>query len=234
MISRKFSLAAIAFFVCVQTVRSEHIFANPILIDKSGSCESQNIDQTRFTPEFGNAEKRAICIGLGEIIDRVENTKWSNELIGELVAVWDTFLNHDVFFSRFPPNTETDFLALAHSFPPGKSRDRFSAAIYLKNGVESQSSFYSLLFHELRHVYDFNESWKSGVKLPRIELERRAFLLMSLMDQETPINRRFSIAPTLWQDNWINLEKSLLENTREKAIADYLNLYINNKHLLAN
>jgi hypothetical protein len=201
------------------------------LIEKTGQCEALNLDASRFSHEIGESRKLNICNGIEEITHRLNNHEWSIELESELNEIWKSFTDQDIYFSPMPPNADSTIFAIAHSFPPGKRRDVFNSTIYLKNGVENKNFFYHVVLHELRHVFDFQTIFVSGTDITLFELERRAFRLMSRMDEETPNNKRFSKTPELWRDEWKNLDKAEIEVIRSNAILKFLKSSTHYKNL---
>ncbi len=221
MISQKIVLAAIALAICTQTVKSS-VFSNPILVDKSEPCHSNNIDKNRFSLEVSEARQVSICQAIGEIEVRLNSYQWSPNLKSELIEIWKTFNQQEVFFAELPLNAAPEILAVAHSFPPGKTRNKFSCVIYLRRDVELRRFFYHAFFHELRHVYDFYAIWDTDSDISQFEVERRAFRLLSLIDEETPKKNRFSKTPALWRDEWKTLNAASREIMRERAILKFL------------
>lgn len=230
MIFRNIFLVAIAVSACSQTASAEG-FSNPLIVDKTGQCKKDNIDPAKFAFEIDESRKIDICTGVAGIVERLNADQWSDELRIELTEIWKTFATKEVYFSPMPPNMDSSIFAIAHSFPPGRPRDVFSATIYLKNGVENKNFFYHVVFHELRHVFDFNDLWVNGTDVPLFELERRAFRLMSLIDEETPKEKRSSKTPSLWQDDWKDLDKNSRENKRSQAISKLMKKSTHYKNL---
>lgn len=209
--------------LCLQVSATENqSYENPVLISQERSCEIENIDAMRFENGFPDLRKVEVCIALNEIGKRLQETRWSPNLRNELIEIWWVFRSQRVLFSAMPEDKPRQMLALAEALPAAMSDGSFAAAVYLKKGVSRKDWFYHILLHELRHVYDFYVGWETGERLPPIEFERRAFHLMSQIDEETPKHMRHSKVPQLWKDKWKSLERSQLEYKREKAIEKYL------------
>lgn len=221
MFFQRLFLVGIAVF-CSAIAAKSNEFSNPLLINSNLTCVTTNIDSKRFSPDLDKSRIVEICDGVQDIVARLNTNLWSKDLKLELEKIWKSYTERDVFFSPMPPNIDSSIFAVAHSFPPGKRRDVFSATIYLKNGVENKEFFYHVVFHELRHVHDFNEIWISGLDISTFELERRAFRLMSRVDEETPKERRFSKTPELWREDWAKLDHESREEKRTGEIAKFL------------
>jgi hypothetical protein len=201
---------------------ADKIFSNPLLKNQNSGCTAGNLNQSRFSANLKASERILLCQSVASVAKRLNQGKWSAELGGELTEIWRNFAQEDVFFAEMPAGKSSDILALTESFPPGRSRSRFSAVIYLKNDVADKKWFYHVFLHELRHVYDFDDLFARGYDLPTVELERRAFHLMSLMDEETPDAIRFSKVPQLWKDKWKELPRNIRDYKRDEAISNFL------------
>ncbi len=216
-------LTLVFFLFGFQIISAAGAFGgNPLLIDRNSGCRVANLDRKRFSADLDSKRQLAICQGIEEVLGRLNNGKWSAQLNADLSEIWATFAQKDVFFAKMPAGTPPEMLAMTESFPPGKSLYVFSACIFLKTDVEDKKWFYHVFLHELRHVYDFRQLSDKGVNLPNVELERRAFWLLSVVDEETPEAIRYSKVPQLWKDKWKELEPNLREFKRDEAIANFL------------
>lgn len=197
-------------------------FGNPVKLDQKAECISPNIDMHRFSDDFGEDRKTGLCQALDEIARRLNDGHWSAPLEGELEDIWRVFSNRNIFFAPMPPGRSPKILAMVESFPVGSKVNEFSAALHVKEGIEDRKWFYHVILHELRHVYDFYEMWTRDLMIPDYEIERRAFRLMSAVDEETPEEERFSKVPSLWKDKWKKFDRARLEFARDEAIAGFL------------
>lgn len=219
----QFVFALIFFLFGFQTnIAAEKVFSNPLIHIQTLGCNENNLDSNRFSAAMDVKKQVVLCQSVAQVAERLNQGKWSGQLDVELAEIWQTFSTQDVFFAELPDGTDSGVLALTESFPPGKMRNVFSASIRLKNGIEDKKWFYHVLLHELRHVFDFNELFIADTDLPTVELERRAFCLMSLLDEQTPEAIRFSKVPQLWKDQWKQLPPNIRQYKRNEAIAKFL------------
>lgn len=197
-------------------------FVNPLMIESRNGCSGTNIDDSRFTSKVGATRRVAICEAMNDVAERLRNGNWTRQLDEELTEVWRILRETKVVFDEMPADMPGGVVALARSFPDDVDGDSFVASVGLKSGIEEKKWFYHVVLHELRHVYDFHEIWRVGKNLPQFEIERRAFHMMSVFDQQTPRESRFSKVPQLWHDDWLKLPANELEFRRETAIAKFL------------
>lgn len=197
-------------------------FHNPLEIDQMKGCQAENLVKERFSQEIDPERRIRICEAVNSVVERLNQGKWSDQLESELLEVWEIFCREHVFFASLGKDKPGNMLGLAQAFPDSKSGFIFEASISIKDGVEKKKWFYQVLLHEARHVDDFYCLWKEGKMLPSSELERRAFRMMSMFDQETPKDLRYSKLPQLWKDKWSNLAPDQMEFNRDAAIANFL------------
>ena len=167
-------------------------FSNPLLIKPESNCTAGNIAPDRFSAEITSDQRIEICRAIDLVSQRLDSGTWSSAMEWELKEVWNVFQTRKVYFAEMPSDKPRQVLALAESFPHGQQGSEYDACIYLKKGVTGNKWFYHVLLHEMRHNLDFYEIWATGRDVPQVELERRAFHMMSMMDAETPPEIRFS------------------------------------------
>jgi hypothetical protein len=109
---------------------------------------------------------------------------------------------------------------MAEPFPSGNLNGNFEACVYLRPDAGGDNSFFQVLLHELRHVYDFHQAWKNKSSLDSLEIERRAFLLMGKLTRETREN--VSGVPKFWKDSWQNLSAQEISLKQSEAVEKYL------------
>lgn len=207
----------------IESVRAEEKkLINPLLIDQNKGCQSENLNQLRFSMELETSRKIKICQSVVQVLSRINQGVWSTNLKSELVEIWTIYSQNNVYFARMPVKESSDILAMTESFSTEKDNEQYFACIYLNKKVEEKKWFYQVFLHEIKHVFDFYYSWSKGKNISEIELERRAFRLMSQLDEETPKKIRHSKIPQLWKDKWKKLARPQIEFNREEAITNYL------------
>lgn len=197
-------------------------FANPVLKTAESVCLSDNLQNTKFAPEIGQTDRLKICKALNNVSVKLSSTRWSPALTGELLSIWRVFSSEKVIIRPMPANTSSRVLALAEPFSSGIIGNKFEASIFVRPNKCEDDSFFLIFFHELRHVYDFYESWTNRQKLGAIELERRAFRLMGKISRETPEKENFLSLPKFWKDSWRHLPEIKILQNIETAVENYL------------
>lgn len=207
----------------VNTIRPKsNEFANPLMKTQNGICATDNLRAERFVPELALYERVKLCQAIDKITVKLNQNVWSPQLVAELQSVWRTFSNETVTLRPMPPNASSRALAMAEPFPAGSTAGKFSAAVYLRAEKSGDESFFQTTLHELRHVLDFYETWKNKAALDSMEIERRAYLLMGKLTQETPEKERFSGVPKFWKESWRKLSDAEISAKREAAIRKFL------------
>lgn len=197
-------------------------FANPVLKTPNSGCAANNLRLDRFSAEVTMGERVRMCQGLDKISNKLNGVSWSPSLMSELESIWQVFSNEAVTLRLMPSGTSSRMLAMAEPFPSGVVGKNFEATVYVRPDKSDADSFFQVLFHELRHVYDFHVTWKNKTKLDSLELERRAFLLMGKIAQETPEKENFSSLPKFWKESWAKLPANEIAARREAAVERYL------------
>lgn len=197
-------------------------FTNPTLKTANANCAADNLRSERFAAEVGASERVKLCQAIGKITNKLNATAWSLALSEELENVWRVFSNETVALRSMPKGTSSRMLAMAEAFPSGDAGKNFEACVYVRPEKSDDASFFQVLLHELRHVYDFHDTWKNKNVLSSLEVERRAFLLMSKLTQETPEKEKFSGVPKFWKESWKKRSPEEISAKREAAIEKYL------------
>lgn len=197
-------------------------FANPVLKTAGSICASDNLQNTKFAPEISQSERLKICKALNNFSVKLSSTQWSPAMAEELSNIWRVFSSEKVIIRPMPANASSRVLALAEPFSSGIIGNKFEASIFIRPNKCEDDSFFLIFFHELRHVYDFHESWLNKQKLSAIELERRAFRLMGKISRETPEKENFLLLPKLWKDSWRNLPEVEISEKIEMSVEKYL------------
>lgn len=222
---KKFFLPVLLFtFLCFlfSTNAEAADFANPVLRTQTRGCEINNLRTERFSAEVNPDERQKLCRTIDKITVKLNSTRWSPALSGELKGIWEVFSFEPVVLRPMPKGASSRMLAMAEAFPSGVAGQSFEATVYVRPEKSDSDSFFQVLLHELRHVYDFYDTWKNQTRMNSIELERRAFLLMGKISQETPEKENFSGLPSFWKDSWANLPQSEIIARREAAVEKYL------------
>jgi len=197
-------------------------FANPVTQTAGAGCAAVNLRADRFVPEMDLNERIKLCRALDVITNKLNRTAWSPALAAELRSIWQVFSNEPVTLRPMPPGAASQMLAMAQPFPAGSIDGKFAATVYVRAERSIDDSFFQILFHELRHVLDFHETWKNKTALGSIEIERRAYLLMGKLTQETPEKEKFSGVPKFWKESWRSRTEAEISLKREAAIQKYL------------
>lgn len=208
-----------AILSCTATAAN---FSNPTLRTANENCAADNLRAERFAAEVNSSERVKLCQAIGKITNRLNATAWSPALSDELENVWRTFSNQTVVLRLMPKGTSSRMLAMAEAFPSGDAGGNFEACVYLRPERSDDASFFQVLLHELRHVYDFHDTWKNKNVLSSLEVERRAFLLMSKLTEETPEKEKFSGVPKFWKESWRKRSPEEISAKRDAAISKYL------------
>lgn len=211
-------------------------FTNPVLLSPGGGCAADNLRTERFASEVSGGERVKLCQSLDKITDKLNAGNWSPQLSTELKNIWRVFSNETVTLRPMPKETSSRVLAMAEAFPSGNAGKAFDAGIYVRPEKSDNASFFQVLLHELRHVLDFQETWKNKMTMNSMELERRAFLLMSKLTEETPEKEKLSGVPKFWKESWRKMTVDEICRKRASAIEKYLrsNDYYRNQALNPN
>lgn len=215
-----FLLVTVFYFSVAATAAMAESFANPVLKTSSNGCQTDNLRIERFNSEISIDERVKVCQAIDKITLKLNSNNWSPALSNELRAIWQVFSTEAVTLRLMPRETTSRMLAMAEAFPSGTVGETFEASVYLRPEASNKNSFFQVLLHELRHVYDFHETWKSKGAMNSLEIERRAFLLMSKLTQET--GERVSGVPKFWKNSWQKLPESEVSFKREASIEKYL------------
>ena len=205
-------------------------FTNPVLRSPNGVCAPDNLLPERFASEVSGSERVKLCQAIDKITYKLNAENWSSQLSTELKNIWGVFSNETVILRPMPKETSSRVLAMAEAFPSGNAGAAFDACIYVRPEKSDNSSFFQVLLHELRHVLDFHETWKNKMTMNSMELERRAFLLMSKLTEETPEREKLTGVPKFWKESWRNMTAEEICRKREASIEKYLrsNAYYRN------
>ncbi|MEZ5347418.1 MAG: hypothetical protein R2681_17865 [Pyrinomonadaceae bacterium] len=168
------------------------------------------------------SDREAFCGALQKITDDLNNTNWSEELFRELRAVWEVFQSQDVKIRPMKKGVSNRVAALTEVFIPNSRDKGFTASLYLRPGSIKDSDFFISSMHEIRHVFDFYQVWKTRSGITKAELEKRGFRIMGKIARETARNESFSRLPKLWDDDWRSLPQNSIEKKVEARIDDYM------------
>lgn len=197
-------------------------FANPITNTPGAGCSANNLRAERFSADVGANEREKICRAIDKIADKLNANIWSPALSAELQSIWRVFSTEPVSLRSMPAGTPSQMLAMAEPFPDRTNANIFTAAVYVRPEKTDDAAFFQIMLHELRHVYDFQQTWRDQTTLDSMEIERRAYLLVSKLAQETPEKENFSGISKLWKESWRNRSEAEISLKREKAIQKYL------------
>lgn len=200
------------------------VFTNPVLNSAAAGCAPDNLRAGRFTAETDADERVKLCMAIDKITNKLNQTAWSPALSAELQNIWQVFSNETVALRPMPKNVSSRMLAMAEAFPAEVivKNGNFAASVSVRPEKSDGKSFFQVLFHELRHVYDFYETWKNKTALDSMEIERRAFVLMGKITQETPEKEKFSNVPKFWKESWRDDSAEEISAKRIAAIDKYL------------
>ncbi len=195
-------------------------FRNPLHQIKENGCSAENLSGKHLSSQLSADERLKICRAIDKIAFKLNSKVWSPVLSEELKNIWQIFSAENVTLRPMPRNVSSRILAMAEPFPSGKVGNRFEAIVYVRPEKSDDASFFLVLLHELRHVYDFQQAWQKKSSLAALEVERRAFLLMSRLTEESGFSS--SGIPNFWKDSWRGLPANEIDAKRLKAIDKYL------------
>ena len=197
-------------------------FTNPILKSPNSGCVADNLRGEQFASEIAVDDRVKLCRAIDKITNKLNETSWSPALAAELREIWQTFSNEPVTLRLMPKDVSTRTLAMAEPFPDKTNAAVFAAAVYVRPEKSEEAAFFQILFHELRHVLDFYKTWRNKTQLDSLEIERRAYLLMGKLTQETPEKERFSGVPKFWKESWRNRSEAEISARRLRAVEKFL------------
>ena len=212
---------------------SSTTFQNPLLSDAYQSCRSENLDTAKFEAQINTNQRILFCEALQEISLGL-NSNWSPALKSELQQIWQVFIRENVKIRLMRKDVSANVRAMAESFTENTSGREFNASLYLRPERVRDKSFFPIVIHELRHIFDFYMLWKSKTSITEAELEKRAFRIIGKINQELPANQRFSKVPTFWDDDWKRLTPGEIYSKREEKIEKFMRRSNGYKHLLTN
>ena len=212
----------LTIFFFSATVSFAEEFSNPLLSKIENGCAEDNLRAERFAVEINFGERVKLCRAIDKITNKLNATAWSPALDDELKNLWKVFTDESVTFRMMREDAPSRTLAMAEAFPSESSDTKFNACIYVRPEKSDNESFFQILLHELRHVADFHETWKNKTAIESLELERRAFLLMSKITEETPEKEKLSGVPKFWKEKWRKRSAEEIAAKRTAAIEKYL------------
>lgn len=202
--------------------RSIANFSNPLIKSGSNGCLENDLKTDRFASSMAATDRIKICESIIRISKELNTNTLSPELKQELSRIWKTFANERIFFNILPKDSAALLLAQAEPFPNGIGR-KFESVIFINPNKLDEKEFLYVFLHEMRHVYDFDQTWREKGSIDTIELERRAFQLMGAIMEEFPEYGGTGRLPKLWKKNWCKLAKPERLERRNKAVEDFLN-----------
>jgi hypothetical protein len=197
-------------------------FNNPLLVETRGQCAEGNINSARFENNLSPSEMVSLCRSIEQVASTLRTGDWSDSLGSELASIWQVFARENVQLKRIDASLPKRVLAVAEPFPDGTVGNRFEAGIYIRPDKVDSEGFFQVLLHEMRHVYDFYQTWSMQSAIANIEVERRAFLLMSRLSEESHSSGKFSGVPSFWKKKWLKLSADEAEANRQNSVNKYL------------
>lgn len=231
MVSRHIFLALAVFLFLFSSItafanndadRLAANFANPLVKAPISGCADINLKADRFSESLTPTDRLHICESIANISNELNAGSLTQELRAELGGIWKTFTSEKVFFKALPKGSPSLLLAQAEPFPNGIGR-KFESVIYLNPDKLDKKEFLYVFLHEMRHVYDFEQTWRERGTINSIELERRAFLLMGAVMEEFPDHGGTDRLPRLWKKAWCKLSKPERIDLRNRAVDEFLN-----------
>lgn len=214
-------ISAIFIFSAASLATFAADFSNPVLKIPFAGCSAENLQLRHFDSSINMSERLKMCQALEKITYKLNSTSWSPALSAELKGIWQIFSNESVTLRSMPNGTASRVLAMAEAFPEGtKNKSGFEASVYLRPEKSDSDSFFQVLMHELRHVYDFYYTWNDKTALDSLEIERRAFLLMGKLTEES--RESASGVPKFWKESWRKLPINEATSKRSEAVDKYL------------
>ena len=162
------------------------------------------------------------------------NSNWSPALKSEMQQIWEVFVNENVKLCLFKANVSDAYQAMAETSNENNDDSGFNINLYLRPERADDKSFFPVIMHELRHIFDLYTIWKNKTSITEAELEKRAFRIIGKIYQESPDNERHSGLPTFWEKKWKNLPPSQISQKRDEKIEKFMRNSSVYKHLLVN
>jgi hypothetical protein len=216
------ALFIIAAFAASAAASKAADFTNPLLKISNAGCTNGNLRAGRFSADVSLNDRLNFCSSINRVTIKLNSVRWSAGLSIELKNIWQAFSFQTVTLRKMPKGESPRMLAMSEAFPSGVVGKNFEASVYLRSENIYSDAFFQIMLHELRHIYDFYEMWRSKGRMNSIEVERRAFRLMSKISQETPERENFSSLPKFWDDSWAKLPEQEISSRRDRAIEKYL------------
>jgi len=209
------------------------VFPNPILLDENVRCSFENLNQARFDRQITAKQQLRFCEIFREISIKL-NGNWSPALKYEMQQIWQVFIRENVKIRPMNDGVDSNIKAMAESFTKNTNSREFSANLYLRDEQIGNKAFFTILMHELRHIFDLYGLWKNKTYMTEAELEKRAFRLVGKINRELPERDRVSGNPNFWEDSWKYLPLYEIERRREEKIEKFMRSSPVYKHLMMN
>ncbi len=203
-------------------VSKKNAFSNPSVMHFGEGCNPGNLNPARFSNEIKPSERTLFCEALQQVSDQLNSTKWSEELGWELAQIWEVFNSEDVKIHPMKDEVSGRIAASAEAFLPNSKKGNFNGKLYLRPESAKSSQFFIVSMHELRHIYDFYNVWKTRGGITKAELEKRGFRLMGKIARETSQKESFWRLPELWDDDWNELSENAIADKMESRIVKYM------------
>ncbi len=197
-------------------------FSNPSVNQFDKGCNQANLNSGKFSSEIKPSDRAIFCEALQEVANQLNNNNWSDQLQWELQQIWSVFISEDIKIHPMKKGVSSRIAASAEAFIPNSTKSGFHGKLYLRPDSAQSSQFFIVAMHELRHVYDFYNVWKTRGGITKAELEKRGFRLMGRIARETPQKESFWRLPTLWSEDWRGLSEKEINSRMESKIVRYM------------
>lgn len=201
--------------------REPFIFQNPLLINSNDGCSADNLNLNRFDDALDLNDRLNFCGEIEKIIEKL-NGKWSPELQVELEKLWQVFQEEKIIVRPINKDVSGKILAIAEAFTEKEVGSGFKASLFLRPQPFPDQAYFAVFMHELRHIFDFYELYRSHSNMTGVELEKRGFRIMGKISQESSNLFLNSQIPTFWEQNWNNLTPFEIEQKRDAKILKFM------------
>ena len=204
------------------TELKNHEFTNPVVLRFADGCSNENLNSKKFSSDIKPADRAVFCEALQEVANQLNSNSWSDELGWELQQVWEVFNTENIKIRPMKRGVSKRIAASAEAFIPNSPNGNFYGSLYLRPESAKSSQFFMVSMHELRHIYDFYNVWKTQGGVTKAELEKRGFRLMGKIARETPQKESFHRLPSLWSEDWRNYGEKEIARRMEAKIVRYM------------
>ena len=196
-------------------------FQNPLINNQVNGCRLDNLNSAKFGGDLNVGERLIYCQAVQNVAAQLSQN-WSPVLRTEIEQIWNVFASEKVVIRPMKKGVSSRILAAAESFTEPAELTGFNASLYLRADRADDKSFFLVFMHEMRHVADFYDLWKTHGNMTEAELETRGFRIMGALYAEMSEKPYFFRLPTFWEDDWKTLTANEIELRRTEKIEKFM------------